>query len=75
MKIYHLAVVALFLISCKESKNNSEAPAKFEDEYAIAYNVLYDGEKDDYEVFSMNLDGSNKKNITNLPGVEWTYYA
>lgn len=44
-------------------------------EYAIAYNVLADGENDNYEVFTMNLDGSGKQNITNLPGVEWTYYS
>ncbi len=75
MKIIYLAIITLFLISCKESKNNSEDSTKLEDQYAIAYNVLYDAEKDDYEVFSMNLDGSNKKNISNLPGVEWTYYA
>ena len=44
-------------------------------EYAIAYNVLFDAENDNYEVFTMNLDGSNKKNVTNLPGVEWSYYS
>ena len=43
--------------------------------YKIAYNVLLDGEEDNYEVFSMNLDGSDKRNISNLKGVEWTYNA
>lgn len=44
-------------------------------EYRLAYNVLADPETDDYEVFTMKMDGSEKKNITNHPGVEWTYYA
>lgn len=39
------------------------------------YNVLEDREKDNYELYSMNMDGSGKKNITNTPGVEWVYYA
>ncbi|MBX2913559.1 MAG: hypothetical protein M9954_15680 [Cyclobacteriaceae bacterium] len=44
-------------------------------EYAIAYNVLYNDSTDNYEVFTMNMDGSDKKNITHLKGVEWTYYS
>ncbi|MBN8673795.1 MAG: hypothetical protein J0L56_06650 [Chitinophagales bacterium] len=43
--------------------------------YKIVYNVLEDREKDNYDVYSMNMDGSDKKNITNTPGVEWVYYA
>lgn len=43
--------------------------------YKIVYNVLEDREKDNYEVYSMNMDGTGKKNITNTPGVEWVYYA
>jgi len=31
-----------------------------ESKYAIAYNALTDGENGNYEVFTMNLDGSNK---------------
>lgn len=43
--------------------------------YKILYNVLEDREKDNYDIYSMNMDGSDKKNITNTPGVEWVYYA
>jgi TolB protein len=43
--------------------------------YKIVYNVLEDREKDNYEIYSMNMDGTGKKNITNTPGVEWVYYA
>ncbi|MFV8225607.1 TolB family protein [Christiangramia aquimixticola] len=75
MKIIFITILSLSLFSCKESKKNGEAITKPKDEFRIAYNVLYDDENDDYEVFSMDLDGSDPKNITNLKGVEWTYYA
>ena len=41
--------------------------------YVIAYNVAVDTEKDDYDVWVMNPEGSGKKNITNHPDVAWTY--
>ncbi|MBL7731439.1 MAG: PD40 domain-containing protein [Chitinophagaceae bacterium] len=44
-------------------------------QYKIVYNVLEDREKDNYEIYSMNMDGSGQKNITGTPGVEWVYYA
>ncbi len=44
-------------------------------QYKIVYNVLENREKDNYEIYSMNMDGSDEKNITNTPGVEWVYYA
>jgi TolB protein len=43
--------------------------------YRIVYNVLENREKDNYEIYSMNMNGTDKKNITNTPGVEWVYYA
>lgn len=63
-----LAAAVLILCGC-ENADKSKA------EYAIAYNVLTDSENDNYEVFTMNMDGSEKRNITNLSGVEWTYYS
>ena len=44
-------------------------------QYKIAYNVFLDEENDNYEVFSMNTDGTEKINISNHPGVDWVYYA
>ncbi len=44
-------------------------------QYRIAFNVAQDSKADDYEVYSMNLDGSDKRNITNHKDVAWTYYA
>jgi len=43
--------------------------------FKIVFNVLEDREKDNYEIYSMNMDGSDRKNITSTPGVEWVYYA
>ena len=43
--------------------------------YKIAYNVFLNQEADDYEIFVMNTDGSEKKNITNRAGLDWVYYA
>jgi TolB protein len=64
------------LISCGGNNKSGEETNKVnEPEYAIAYNVLYNDSTDNYEVFTMNLDGSEKQNITNLVGVEWTYYS
>lgn len=43
--------------------------------YKIVYNVFEDRKNDNYDIYSMNMDGTGKKNITNTPGVEWVYYA
>lgn len=63
IKFSLISIVYYFLISC--SSENQK--------YAIAYNVLVDEKTSNYDVFSMNLDGSQKENITKLAGVEWTY--
>jgi len=43
--------------------------------FAIAYNVAVTDSlgNTNYEVFTMNTDGSDPKNITNNPDVAWTY--
>lgn len=72
MRSVYLVFILSLLISCNSDRTNQkEKPYKLK----IAYNVLFDDETDDYEVFIMDLDGSNKQNITNLSGVEWTYHA
>ena len=72
MKVILLAGIFALFLSCKSDlKKEIEKPYQLK----IAYNVLYDDKTDNYEVFIMDLDGSNKQNITNLSGVEWTYYA
>ncbi len=58
----------LFTANCfSQSKGKS---------YQIAYNVhIPDKARGNYEIFTMEMDGTNKKNITNNPDVAWTYYA
>ncbi|MCB0401082.1 MAG: PD40 domain-containing protein [Flavobacteriales bacterium] len=71
-----LPISIFFLaVSCSEERPEKEIQQVIEPEYAIAYNVLAEPEEDNYEVFVMNMDGSEKRNITNLKGVEWTYYS
>ncbi|SDQ70788.1 TolB family protein [Flagellimonas zhangzhouensis] len=63
-----LGLLAL-LLSCKSDKDASEH------ELGLVYNVLRDLDIENYEVYSMNLDGTNQRNITDLYNVEWTYYS
>lgn len=37
--------------------------------------MTYDLSNDNYEIFVMNADGSEQRNISNRPGVDWVYYA
>ncbi len=39
----------------------------------VAYNVLEDAATQDYEVYVMDVDGKNSKNITNSKSVDWVY--
>ncbi|RZV60903.1 MAG: hypothetical protein EX254_08340 [Flavobacteriaceae bacterium] len=72
MKYFLFILSLLLVIACQSDvKKDAKKPYALK----IAYNVAFDIENDNYEVFSMNMDGSDKKNITNLKGVEWTYDA
>ncbi len=46
-----------------------------EGNYKIVFNVFEDTAKDNYDIYSVNMDGTGKRNITNTPGVEWVYYT
>jgi len=65
----------VLLAACNQNQRKSEESDKPIDAFAIAYNVLVNDSTDNYEVYTMNMDGSGTKNITNLSGVEWTYYS
>ena len=52
------------------SEPQQEAPV-----LRIAYNVFTNSPEDNYEIFVVDLDGTNKRNITNTPGVDWVYAA
>lgn len=43
--------------------------------WKIAFNVLQDQKTDDYEVYTMDVDGKGLKNVTNHKDVAWTYYS
>ncbi|MBT8304482.1 MAG: hypothetical protein KJP09_08440, partial [Bacteroidia bacterium] len=70
---YFLYILSLLLVLACQSDVKKDAKKPYA--LKVAYNVAFDTENDNYEVFSMNMDGSDKKNITNLKGVEWTYDA
>jgi TolB protein len=70
-----ILLIAIFFASCNDTKNKNTDSHKGVNEYAIIYNVLVNDSTDNYDVFKIDMDGSNKKNITNLPGVEWSYIS
>jgi len=41
--------------------------------YKIVYNVLHDTATGNYEVYIMNMDGSDQKNISRYSGLDWVY--
>ena len=72
MKLLTLIFSLFCLLACMEqTKEKIYDPA----ELRIAYNVLYNEQTAEYEVFTMNLDGSDPKNISTSPGVDWTHHA
>lgn len=69
------AVASLILIACGKYEKTPNLLSE-ETAYKIVYNIhVPDTTKDDWEVMIMNMDGLDKKNITNHKDVAWTYYA
>jgi TolB protein len=66
---YIIIIFCFATLTCKSPSEKSSVDLR------IVYNVYYDTLNDDYEVFSMNMDGSDKRNISNSKGVDWVYYA
>jgi TolB protein len=69
-----LIIITFLIFSCNQRSgktDRNETPSG----YALAYNVAVKDStgKTNYEVFTMELDGSNSKNITNNSDVAWTY--
>lgn len=63
---------ALLAAGCAATtpKDSANSP-----EWRIVYNVWIDVEADNYDVFIMDLDGGNARNLTNHPAVDWAYSA
>lgn len=62
-----------FNFQSKASGENSIAPVP--EGHMIAYNTLVDPSQQNFDVFIMNSDGSEKKNLTQRPGVDWVYHS
>jgi len=73
-KIIYLLAIMSFASACATTQNKKLGG---EHKYAIAYNVHIKDtiHKNDYQIITMNMDGTSKKNITNNHDVAWTYYA
>lgn len=76
MRHFIFILLLIAIVSCKTSKNAITNHIQ-SSENAIAYNIAVKDSSgnSNYEVFTMDLDGSNSKNITNNKDVAWTYRA
>ena len=71
MEMRNLIILGLLgLTACQSTEKTTSRET-----YRIVYNVWHDRENDDYEVFSMKPDGTDRRNISNWEGVDWVYYA
>lgn len=68
-KLLLLCLMLTSVLACTTTRKNRL------DNLKIAYNVLVDSANDNYDVFTMNSDGTGKQNITRHPDVAWTYFA
>lgn len=66
-------LIAFSIVATGCSRYNNPELAKLP--FKLTYNVLVNEKASDYDIFIMNLDGSDKKNITNSPRMEWVYYS
>lgn len=82
--VYLLALLLISGSACQQasqfnlnSSDNNIASAEINTppDLRIAYNVLENAQTKNYEIYVMNSDGSEKKNISNQPGVDWVYYS
>ena len=70
MKNIIIVALCVFLFSCQNS--NHEKQRKDENrilKFSIAYNVLVNGENDDYDIWTVNTENGEKTNVTNNPDV------
>ncbi len=61
--------LTLFLFACYTTLTAQQAG------WRIAFNVLQDQKADDYEVYTMSVDGGSIQNVTNHRDVAWTYHS
>ncbi len=72
-------VIGVWILGCSGQTENTadDRTETNSDAYIIAYNVYAPDslKEDNYEIFTMAMDGSDRKNITTNPDVAWTYLA
>lgn len=71
-------ILITLLSSCgdrppKEDEDHVIGERSFTDK--IIYMRVLDEGSDDYEIFIMDQDGKNQKNLTNSPGMDWAYHT
>ena len=71
-KITIVLVIISFFLACSNPAEKVEEEQYY---FKIAYNVSLGASADNYEIFTMDLYGKNRMNITNHPAVDWAYYS
>ena len=74
MKAFSILLISLVLLGCFSKSKNTVIKSSSKN-YKLVYNVLYNDETDNYEVFAMDINGNNKTNLSNWKGVDWVYYT
>lgn len=77
LRVLVCITASIAIISCGKKAAGDQSNTKKEKKYKIAYNVWAPDSvnSDNYEIFIMNMDGSENKNIINHKDVAWTYMA
>jgi TolB protein len=75
MQRVFLFLIILVTAACTHGNKSADQIEEPKDSLLIAYNVLIEDSTDNYEIFVMDTDGKNQRNISNNQGVDWVYYA
>lgn len=71
--IMRLLVIFLILsigFGCTQKQERAS-----DQKYRIVYTVPMNEEYTEYDIFSMNMDGTDRRNLTNKAGIDWAYHA
>ena len=68
-----ILIIAALFFAC--NANNQHNDSQNEAKYVIAYNVGMNEELTDYDIWTVDPENGEKRNITNHSDVAWTYLA
>ena len=71
-KVFLSLVFAFFIASSCSNLNKAKS---LSNDYKIVYNIFANRANNDYEIYIMDADGSNAKNLSNWKGVDWAYHS